>query len=77
VFFTAYCGILFPSREEAAYSNFRLWESLGFIIAYAYSVYLCTAVKIYILIALLIIGMTGYLNVEWQEKMKLRKKAMQ
>jgi hypothetical protein len=77
VFFTAYCGILFPSREEAAYSNFRLWESLGYIIAYAYSVYLCAAVKIYILMAMLIIGMAGYLTVEWQEKKKLREKAMQ
>lgn len=76
-FFTAYCGILFPSREEAAYSNFRLWESLGYIIAYAYSVYLCAAVKVYILIALLIIGMVGYLVVEWQEKKKLREKAIQ
>lgn len=73
----AYCGILFPSREEAAYSNFRLWESLGFIIAYVYSVYLCAAVKIYILIAMLIIGMAGYLTVEWQEKKKLREKAKQ
>ncbi|KDR14271.1 UNC93-like protein [Zootermopsis nevadensis] len=67
----AYCGILFPSREEAAYSNFRLWESLGFIIAYAYSMYLCAAVKIYILMALLIIGMAGYLTVEWQEKKRI------
>ncbi|XP_069691527.1 UNC93-like protein [Periplaneta americana] len=73
----AYCGILFPSREEAAYSNFRLWESLGFIIAYAYSMYLCAQPKIYILIALLIIGMAGYLVVEWQERKKLRKKADQ
>jgi hypothetical protein len=40
-------------------------------------VYLCAAVKIYILIALLIIGMTGYLIIEWQEKKKLREKAMQ
>jgi hypothetical protein len=75
--FTAYCGILFPSREEAAYSNFRLWESLGFIIAYAYSMYLCVAVKIYILMALIIIGMAGYLTVEWQEKKKLQEKIKQ
>jgi hypothetical protein len=68
--FTAYCGILFPSREEAAYSNFRLWESLGFIIAYAYSTYLCITVKVYILISLMVIGMAGYLTVEWQEKKK-------
>jgi hypothetical protein len=40
-------------------------------------VYLCAAVKIYILIALLFIGMAGYLTVEWQEKNKLREKAKQ
>lgn len=68
----AYCGILFPSREEAAYSNFRLWESLGFIIAYAYSMYLCAAVKIYILLVFLAIGMAGYLSVEWKERKKSR-----
>ena len=27
-------GILFPSKEEAAFSNYRLWESIGFIIAF-------------------------------------------
>jgi hypothetical protein len=73
--FTAYCGILFPSREEAAYSNFRLWESLGFIISYAYSTFLCATVKIYILLAFLATGMVGYLYVEWKESRKLRQKA--
>jgi hypothetical protein len=75
--FTAYCGILFPSREEAAYSNFRLWESVGFIIAYAYSMYLCATVKIYILLALLVIGMAGYIRIEWKEGKKLNEKATQ
>jgi hypothetical protein len=75
--FTAYCGILFPSREEAAYSNFRLWESLGFIIAYAYSMYLCATAKIYILLAFLVIGMAGYITIEWKERKKLNEKATQ
>lgn len=75
--FTAYCGILFPSREEAAYSNFRLWESLGFIIAYAYSMSLCATVKIYILLAFLATGMAGYLTIEWRERKKLKEKATQ
>lgn len=75
--FTAYCGILFPSREEAAYSNFRLWESLGFIIAYSYSTTLCVTVKIYILLAFLVVGMAGYITIEWNERKKLREKATQ
>ena len=28
-------GNLFPSKEEAAFSNYRLWESLGFVISFA------------------------------------------
>ncbi|KAJ8891577.1 hypothetical protein PR048_004105 [Dryococelus australis] len=66
------CGFLFPGREEAAYSNFRLWESLGFIIAYAYSSVLCTDVKLYILLVLLLGGLVGYYVIEWQ----LRRDAM-
>ena len=30
-------GTLFRRNKEAAFSNYRLWESLGFVIAYAYS----------------------------------------
>ena len=28
-------GVLFYSQEEAAFSNYRLWESLGFVISFA------------------------------------------
>ena len=27
-------GVLFASEEEAAFSNYRLWESFGFFIAF-------------------------------------------
>ncbi|XP_077295709.1 UNC93-like protein [Arctopsyche grandis] len=60
----ALCGILFPGREEAAYSNFRLWESLGFIVAYIYSPFIYTYAKLYILLVVLILGMIGYLAIE-------------
>ncbi|KAF5288409.1 hypothetical protein FQR65_LT12022 [Abscondita terminalis] len=60
----ALCGILFPGKEEAAYSNFRLWESTGSVITYAYSPYLRTNVKIYLLIGLLIVGVSGYAAIE-------------
>ncbi|PSN52296.1 UNC93-like protein [Blattella germanica] len=42
----------------------------GYIIAYAYSSYICATVKIYILLGVLIVGMAGYLLVEWEEKKK-------
>ncbi|XP_043464457.1 UNC93-like protein isoform X1 [Leptopilina heterotoma] len=56
----ALCGLLFPNKEEAAYSNFRLWEATGSVIAYAYNPYLCTVKKIYILMFILCVGMIGY-----------------
>ncbi|XP_021916990.1 UNC93-like protein isoform X2 [Zootermopsis nevadensis] len=69
---SALCGMLFPGNEEAAYSNYRMWRSVGFISAYAYNPYLCTSTKIYILLALLIIGMGGYIIIEWGEMNKKR-----
>ncbi|XP_050310325.1 UNC93-like protein isoform X2 [Anthonomus grandis grandis] len=64
-------GILFPGKEEASYSNFRLWESTGSVITYAYSPYLCIDVKLYLLLGLLIIGAIGYTSIEvieWKSK---------
>jgi len=58
-------GTLFGSESEAAFSNYRLWESLGFLVAFAYSFYLCAAVKLYILTSALVVGMLGYLVVEY------------
>lgn len=61
-------GILFPGREEAAFSNFRLWESTGSVITYIYSPYLCTFTKLYLLIGILCAGMAGYGIIEWTGK---------
>ncbi|XP_076370742.1 protein unc-93 homolog A-like [Tachypleus tridentatus] len=66
-------GILFPSNEEAAFANYRLWESLGFIIAFAYAQFLCINVKMYILLIVLGIGYSGYLSIEIHLRMRLRK----
>ncbi|KAG5890521.1 hypothetical protein JTB14_022754 [Gonioctena quinquepunctata] len=68
-------GILFPGEEEAAYSNFRLWESTGSVITYAYSPYLCNYIKIYLLMGLLIIGVIGYTGVEFVQQKENRKDA--
>jgi hypothetical protein len=56
--------VLFPKSEEAAFSNYRLWESVGFIIAFAYSQYICVDAKLYVLVAILSLGMAGYGVVE-------------
>ena len=57
-------GVLFESNQEAAFTNFRLWESLGFAISYAYSSYLCTDVKLKLLLVYLTMGLAGYLLIE-------------
>jgi len=59
-------GVLFPSKEEAAFSNYRLWESLGFIIAFiTQALGLCIYPKMIIAIISLLCGMAGYLLVEF------------
>ena len=40
MYYAAFYGVIFPAQEEAAFSNYRLWESLGYAIAFAYSGYL-------------------------------------
>ncbi|CAH2250190.1 jg6905 [Pararge aegeria aegeria] len=64
----AYYGILFPGREEAAFSNFRLWESVGYIIAYIISPYLRTSAKTYVLISGMVVGVTFYFIVEYRDR---------
>lgn len=58
-------GVIFSKESEAAFSNYRMWESLGFIIAFAYSAYICTSTKLYVTISVLFLGMIGYLIVEF------------
>lgn len=61
----SYSGILFPGKEEAAFSNFRLWEATGSVITYIYSPYLCVHIKIYLLMGLLVLGVIGYYVAEY------------
>ncbi|XP_071997273.1 protein unc-93 homolog A isoform X2 [Engystomops pustulosus] len=70
LFCFALYGLLFDDHKEAAFANYRLWESLGFVIAYGYSTFLCVSVKLYILLAVLVLGMVLYAYVEHREKKK-------
>lgn len=38
--------VLFEKNKEAAFANYRLWEALGFVIAFGYSTFLCVSVKL-------------------------------
>jgi len=60
-------GCLFVEETPAAFANFRLWQSLGFVIPFAYSNFLCTDVKLYILTSVLVIGIVGYVIVELRQ----------
>lgn len=56
--------MLFSDQSEAAFANYRMWESVGFIMSLSYSPFLCVYSKIYILIGCLITGLFGYFVVE-------------
>ncbi|XP_054727296.1 UNC93-like protein isoform X1 [Anastrepha obliqua] len=66
-------GLLFRRNKEAAFSNYRLWESAGFVIAYAYATTLCARMKLYVLLAVLALGCVGYTVVEILYRRKQRK----
>lgn len=70
-YFLGLYGTLFRRNKEAAFSNYRLWESAGFVIAYAYSTQLCAIKKLYALLSVLIIGFIGYAIVEILQKRKV------
>lgn len=60
-------GILFPLDKEAAFSNYRMWESMGFVIAFAYSTFLCLEYKLYIMLGFLVLSGFTYPIVEYHQ----------
>jgi len=66
-------GTLFRRNKEAAFSNYRLWESLGFVLAYAYSTALCARMKLYSVMGVLGFGAFCYIIVEIRQLRKERK----
>ena len=65
-------GVIFPDTAEAAFSNYRLWESLGYAIAFVTAELLCLSHKVDILIGVLTVGMVGYLIIELMERRRAR-----
>ncbi|PSN30506.1 hypothetical protein C0J52_23353 [Blattella germanica] len=57
-------GILFPLNLEAAYSNSRLFEAIGFALGFGYSPFLNIRIKLGILIAMLTIAIGGFIDTE-------------
>ncbi|XP_077988187.1 protein unc-93 homolog A-like [Glandiceps talaboti] len=74
---TSVYGILFSDNQQAAYSNYRLWESIGFATSFAYSLFLCVYIKLYILVGCLTLGVLLYFIVEykhWQKQKSEKQK---
>lgn len=69
---TALYGVLFFNCQEEAFSNYRLWESLGFVIAFAYQGFVCVYVKLYVLLSVLVVGMGLYGVVEVRNALSTR-----
>ena len=70
--FPALYGSIFTDKPEAAFSNYRTWESLGFAVSFAYSNFLCTDIKLYVTMSMLVIGMICYFIVEYLENKKTK-----
>ncbi|XP_032264129.1 protein unc-93 homolog A [Phoca vitulina] len=68
-------GVLFEKNKEAAFANYRLWEALGFVIAFGYSTFLCVNIKLYILLGVLSLTMLAYGTVEYLEAKSLARPA--
>lgn len=64
---------MFRRNKEAAFSNYRLWESVGFVVAYAYSTHLSARMKLYVCFAVLVVGVIGYAIVEILQVKKQRR----
>ena len=64
----AFYGVLFPNDEEAAFSNYRLWESMGFLIAFILQTQVCIEAKLYVLVIVLSVGMFGYFIIEFKQR---------
>jgi len=60
-------GAFFPDNQDAAFSCYRLFESIGFIFPFAYQGLLCIDVKLYIQICVLMVSAVAYVICEGLE----------
>lgn len=64
----AFYGVLFTDKDEAAFSNYRLWESMGFVLFYIITPYIRVRYALIILLIFLSLGMSGYGYTEYRLK---------
>ena len=61
---TGFVGILFPDNQEAGYSAYRIWVSLGFVVGFAI-VELSIRTQIWIIVTSLLASFTLYVLLEF------------
>ncbi|CAF4764066.1 unnamed protein product [Rotaria sp. Silwood1] len=74
---SALYGVLFTDNNEAAFSNYRLWESAGFAFFYILLPRIRTRITLIILLVSLSVGISGYALAEyrWQTTEEKEKNA--
>ena len=68
---SALYGFLFTEDREAAFANYHLWETLGFLMAMGYQNTLKTKYKLCVSLVFLLTGMLGYALLEILEARKV------
>ena len=63
---SALYGVLFTDQNEAAFSNYRLWESAGFALFYILIPRIRTRSTLIILLVFLTVGICGYTLAEYR-----------
>lgn len=60
----AFYGYVFKKNLAPGYSNYRLWESVGYVIAYAYTPYIKVLNSAVVLIVFVTLGLLGFAVVD-------------
>jgi len=63
-------GLIFSDNDKAAFSNYRLWESIGFVFFFAVTPYIRISISLIVLVILLSLGMCGYGMTEYRCRAK-------
>ncbi|CAH1780446.1 unnamed protein product, partial [Owenia fusiformis] len=61
---TTSVGIMFMGNNEAAFANYKMWQSVGSAVTFIYSTFLCMYIKLYIMLTVIVVGTVCVLVLE-------------
>lgn len=70
---TGLYAVLFAGHNEAGFSNFRLWEALGFSLSFGLCGSICVKTKLYLVLGNLLLSVAGIVGVEIIERKRVTK----